>query len=189
MTHSVSTSAWINWAGSAAVIAMIAASGAAQAAQNPPRQDPQRQAQPQQSGMAPMSRPAQASGITGGAVAGIVVARTPEQTACDSGTARACRTIEAGLVTGGAWSFVDGGITAMDDWESPVARQASAPPAMSSSSSQGVRGNHIPQAVLTHRVLAACDGGDVSACRAFSASVRPSTASERTEQRTYTAGH
>lgn len=173
MTRSVSKAIWVNCAG-ATVVAMIAVVGAAQAGQ-----DQQRQGGMVQKGRetrAQQATPGQVSGIAGGVVAGIVVARSPEQIACEGGTARACRAIEAGLSTGGGWSFIDGGVTAMDDWETPAARRAAT-------------GNHIPQAVLTHRVLAACDGGDASACRAFAASVRPSTASEREEKRTYTAGH
>ncbi|MDB5421037.1 MAG: hypothetical protein JWR59_984 [Brevundimonas sp.] len=184
MTHSVSKVSWVNWVGSAAVVAMIAVVGSAEASQEQQRQGGM--VQKGRDGRVEQAAPGPVTGIAGGAVAGIAVARTPEQTACENGTASACRAIEAGLVTGGAWSFVDGGITAMDDWESPVARQAAAP--SSTPPAQEARGNHIPQAVLSHRVLAACDGGDVTACRAFAVSVRPSTATERTERRTYTAG-
>lgn len=179
MTRFLSRPAWVNWAGSAALAAMIATVSAAQAGQD----------QARQGGMAQKGRDMQAAPMAApavtrpaGPVSDISVSRSPDQTACESGTATACRTIEAGLVTGGAWSFVDGGITAMDDWEAPTARQV-APQA-----SEPARRMHSPQVMLTHRVLTACDSGDVSACRAFALSVRPATPSERTEARTYTAG-
>lgn len=177
MTRPTSRPAWVNLAGSTALVVMIAAVGAAHAGQ-----DQQRQGGMVQKGrdMQPPPVAAQAAGRPAGPVADISVSRSPEQTACEGGTAAACRTIESGLVTGGAWSFIDGGVMAMDDWESSMARQAASP-------SPGER-MHSPRVVLTHRVLAACDSGDVSACRAFAASVRPATASERAETRTYTAG-
>lgn len=178
MRRSLSRPMWVNLTGSAALVAMIAIVGAAQAGQDQARQGGMVQ---KGRDMQPAPMPAQAP-RPAGPVSDISVSRSPDQTACESGTATACRTIEAGLVTGGAWSFVDGGVTAMDDWESPTAGQA-APP-----SSSPAERMHRPQVVLTHRVLAACDSGDVSACRAFATSVRPATASERTETRTYTAG-
>ncbi len=234
MKRSVSRASWVNWAGSAALVATIVWVGTAQAGQ-----DANGRSSVVQKGREGRSEPApsvdaragydlakaksartapvsgsQVGAITGGAVAGIVVARPEDQTACDSGTASACRAIEAGLSTGGAWSFVDGGITAMDDWETPVAAMssvggptssgrgpASSSPARSSgpspslastpgssSSSGAVRGTHSPDAVLVHRVLAACDSNDARACSAFARSVRPATATERAETRTYTAG-
>ncbi|RZJ01339.1 MAG: hypothetical protein EON90_03415 [Brevundimonas sp.] len=194
MTYSASRAAWFNAVGAAVIGLAVVAVGAAQAGQDSQARtggaiQKGRETRASTAPTASVIGSSQVAGITGGAVAGIVVARTPEQTACETGTAAACRAIEAGLTTGGAWSFVDGGITAMDDWESPVARTGTAPSSSSTPASpQAARGNHIAQATLSHRVLAACDGGDVSACRAFAASVRPSTASERTETRTYTAG-
>lgn len=189
MHNPISSTRRLNWVGAATMAVAIAVVGVAEAGQDQQRQGGAVQKGREKGGLR-AAPGGQISAITGGAVAGIVVARPPEQTACETGTATACRAIEGGLVTGGAWSFVDGGITAMDDWESPVARSMapSATTSTPSSSSQAARGNHIPQTVLTHRVLAACDTGDVSACRAFAASVRPSTATERTETRTYTAG-
>ncbi len=175
MKSSITHSAWVNLIGSAALVAMIAVVGSAQAGQDQQRQGGITQ---KGHGARPEQMPAQATRPTG-PVADISVSRSPEHAACEGGSATACRTIESGLSTGGAWSFVDGGITAMDDWESPVARQAAAPSSHDA---------HNPQVALTHRVLAACDGGDVSACRAFAASVRPATATERTETRTYTGG-
>ena len=233
MTRSVSRASWVNWAGSAALVATIIWVGTAQAGQDP--QGRSSVVQKGREGRTEQAPPADAragydlakgkaarapspvgageiSAITGGAVAGIVVARAEDQAACDSGTASACRAIESDLSTGGAWSFVDGGITAMDDWETPVtavssvgslagsgsgAAQASyarssgtssAPAASAASSSGVVRGTHFPDAVLVHRVLAACDSGDARACSAFARSVRPATATERAETRTYTAG-
>lgn len=171
---------WINWAGSASIIALIAVFGSAQA----------QQAGRHQGGMVQKGRETQAappqdsvigagqiSAITGGAVAGIVVAR-PEHTACDNGSATACRSIEAGLSTGGAWAFIDGGITAVDDWEAQSARQA----APTSPPSPAQRQQSV------HSALAACDARNAAACRAFAASVRPATTAERSERRTYTAG-
>ena len=234
MTRSVSRASWVNWAGSAALVAVLAAVGTAQAGQDP--QGRSSVVQKGREGRTEQAPPADAragydlakgktartatpvgagqiSAITGGAVAGIVVASPADRTACEAGTATVCRAIETGLSTGGAWSFVDGGITAMDDWETPVtavssvgslaggagggAAQASyarssgtaSVPAPSASSSGGVvRGTHFPDAVLVHRVLAACDNGDARACSAFARSVRPATEAERTETRTYTAG-
>jgi len=113
----------------------------------------------------------QISAITGGAVAGIVIAAY--QADCSNGDAKACRSIEEGLVPGGAWAFVDGGITAVDDWESPVARQGAASAPADHSSNRTAR---------VHRVLAACDRGDVSACRAFASSVQRSTSVGRPGQ-------
>ncbi|WP_425992375.1 hypothetical protein [Brevundimonas sp. TWP2-3-2] len=167
MKRSISKRAWASVAGSAALIAIVGSANAGQqSARSGPREGQAAPAQPQASVLGT----GQVSAITGGAVAGR--AMPSNQTACSSGHAPACRTIEAGLSTGGAWSFVDGGISAMDDWENPVAR----------------RGNPGPRAELPHRVLVACDGGDISACRAFAASVRPATASEREEHRAYTGG-
>ncbi|MBJ7448073.1 MAG: hypothetical protein JHC81_11110 [Brevundimonas sp.] len=233
MTRSVFRASWVNWAGSAALVAVMAAVGTAQAGQD--TQGRSGVVQKGREGRTEQATPADAragydlakgktgrtetsvssgqiSAITGGAVAGIVVARAEDQVACDSGTASACRAIESGLTTGGAWAFVDGGITAMDDWETPVtavssfgslagsgggaaaasyarsSATASAPTASASSSGGGVRGTHFADAVLVHRVLAACDSGDASACRAFAQSIRPATATERAETRTYTAG-
>ncbi len=233
MTRSLSRASWVNWTGSAALVATIIWVGTAQAGQDP--QGRSSVVQKGREGRTEQAPPADAragydlakgktartasavgagqiSAITGGAVAGIVVARPEDQTACASGTASACRAIEAGLATGGAWAFVDGGVMGLDDWETPVtavssvgslagsgsgAAQASyarssgpspAPAASSSSSSGVVQGTHFPDAVPVHRVLAACDGGDARACSAFARSVRPATATERTETRTYTAG-
>lgn len=233
MKRSVSRASWVNWAGSAALVATIVWVGTAQAGQDANgrssvvqkgREGRTEQAPPADAragydlAKGKAARAAgpvgagQISAITGGAVAGIVVARPADQTACDSGTASACRAIESGLSTGGAWAFVDGGITAMDDWEAPVTAVSSvgslagsgggaaaasyarssgpspAPAASSSSSSGVVQGTHFPDAVLVHRVLAACDSGDARACSAFARSVRLATATERTETRTYTAG-
>lgn len=234
MTRSVSRASWVNWAGSAALVATIIWVGTAQAGQEPQqrssvvqkgREGRTEQAPPADAraghgsawtkghrGEATASQE-QISGIAGGAVAGIVVASPADRTACEAGTATACRAIETGLSTGGAWAFVDGGITAMDDWETPVtavssvgslaggagggAAQASyarssgtsSAPAPSASSSSGVvRGTHFPDAVLVHRVLAACDSGDARACSAFARSVRPATETERRDRRSYTAG-
>lgn len=233
MTRSVFGASWVNWAGSAALVVLMAAVGTAQAGQDP--QGRSGVVQKGREGRTEQAPPADAragydlakgkaaraaspigageiGAITGGAVAGIVVARAEDQAACDGGTASACRAIESGLSTGGAWAFVDGGITAMEDWQAPVtaassvgslagsgggaaaasyARSsgaASAPTAGASSSSGVVRGTHFLDAVLVHRVLAACDSGDARACSAFARSVRPATATERTETRTYTAG-
>ncbi|MGV9008682.1 hypothetical protein [Brevundimonas sp.] len=226
MTRSVSRASWVNWAGSAAVVAVIAVVGTAQAGQDQQRQGGM--IQKGKSGVTEQAPPADARAgwdlaqgkkarspaPASGAVAGIVVARPEDQTACASGTASACRTIESGLMTGGAWSFVDGGVMGLDDWETQTARGAavssvgtlagsgggaaaasyarsgSVAPSSPSvpSSSQDARGNHIPSAVIVHRALAACDGGDVQACSAFARSVRPATDAERTETRTYTAG-
>lgn len=234
MTRSVFGASWVNWAGSAALVATIIWVGTAQAGQEPQqrssvvqkgRENHRTEAAPAPDARAgydlakgKTARTAspvgagQISAITGGAVAGIVVARTEDQTACDAGSATACRAIEAGLSTGGAWAFVDGGITAMHDWETPVTAvssvgslagsgggaaaasyarssgMSSVPAAGPSSSSGVVRGTHFPDAVLVHRVLAACDSGDATACSAFARSVRPATATERAETRTYTAG-
>ena len=235
MTQFALRGSWVNLAGSAAIAALIVVVGTAQAAQEQQRQGASAgggMIQKGKSGVTEQAPPADAragwdlatgkkarsavpssgaTGIAGGAVAGIVVARAEDQTACAAGTASACRTIESGLVTGGGWSFVDGGVMGLDDWETPVAAVSSvgslagsgggaaaasyarsgspAPPSPSvPSSSQNARGNHIPSAVIVHRALAACDGGDVRACSAFSRSVRPATEAERTEMRTYTAG-
>ncbi|MES2862266.1 MAG: hypothetical protein V4701_12395 [Pseudomonadota bacterium] len=172
MTRPISRNAWINLAGAVAIAALMTLVSAAEAGQAERYKGGGNSAakghrtEPQNS----VVGAGQISAITGGAVAGFAVAA--DQTACSNGTATACRTLEAGLATGGAWAFVDGGISAMDDWESPNVRRSS--PA--------------PRIALTHRALAACDAGDVSACRAFAASVRPATATERTERRTYTGG-
>lgn len=189
MTYSNSGRAWTNLAGSAAIVVVMATVGTAQA-----RQDQSRNGEIKgsvtQKGRADQAAAVGSaiSGTTGGAGASIVVARPEDQTACDSGVAAACRTIEAQLQTGGAWAFQDGGTEAMDDWETQSARKSfpmkMQPPAATERSS----GNHIPSAVIVHRALAACDSGDVTACHAFARAVRPATAAERTETRTYTAG-
>lgn len=219
MTRSVSKASWVNWAGSAAIVALIAVVGTAQAGQEPQqrssvinkgRENHRTEAAPapdaragydltpaKKGRTAAPSSGSSVAGITGGAVAGIVVARPEDQTACASGTASACRTIESGLVTGGAWSFADGGVMGLDDWETQTARGAavSSVGSLAGSGSGAAAasyarssGNHIPSAVIVHRALAACDGGDVRACSAFSRAVRPATETERTETRTYTAG-
>lgn len=232
MTQFALRGSWVNLAGSAAIAALIVVVGTAQAGQEQQRQGGVTQkgksgvteqapsadaragwdlAQGKKARTAAPSSGSSVAGITGGAVAGIVVARPEDQTACASGTASACRTIESGLVTGGAWSFADGGVMGLDDWETPVtavssvgslansgggaaaasyARSGSPAPSSAPvpSSAQDARGNHIPSAVIVHRALAACDSGDVRACSAFSRSVRPATEAERTETRTYTAG-
>ena len=233
MKRSVSRASWVNWAGSAALVATIVWVGTAQAGQDANgrssvvqkgREGRTEQAPPADARAdydlakgktARTTSPVgagQIGAITGGAVAGIVVARAEDQTACDAGSATACRAIESGLSTGGAWAFVDGGVMGLDDWETPVTAVSSvgslagsgggaaaasyarssgpspAPAASSSSSSGVVQGTHFPDAVLVHRVLAACDSGDARACSAFARSVRPATATERTETRTYTAG-
>ena len=85
----------------------------------------------------------------------------------------------------------------LDDWETQTARGAAVSSVGVLANSGGgaaaasyarTSGNPIPRADLVHRVLTACDGGDVRACSAFSRSVRPATEVERTETRTYTAG-
>ncbi len=212
---------WVNLGGSAAIVAFVAVVSVAEAGQDQHRQGPIKGGviQKGKSAATEQAPPADAragwdlaqgkkartaapssgavAGITGGAVAGIVVARPEDQSACASGTATACRAVEAGLVTGGAWAFTDGGISAMDDWESPVARGAAvssvgavagAGGGAAAASYARSSGTHIPSAALVHRVLAACDGGDVTACSAFARSVRPATELERAETRTYTAG-
>lgn len=204
MKRFVSKASVVNWTGSVAVLALVVAVGAAQAGQDQGRQGGA--IQKGKSSLTAQAISADArSGLAPGAVAGIVVARTEDQSACAGGAAPACRAIEQGLTTGGAWAFVDGGVMGLDDWETPSmsvssvgghagagAGAVSASYARSStpasSSSVDARGNHTPSAVIVHRTLAACDGGDVRACSAFARSVRPATPAERTEPRTYTAG-
>lgn len=216
MTQFAWNGSWVNLAGSAALVAIIALVSTAEAAQDQQRQggaiQKGRETRTQQT-PAPDARAGYdlAKGKTARAAPQMGAASAADQAACESGTASACRSLEAGLTTGGAWSFVDGGITAMDDWEAPAtavssvsslagsgvgaaaasyARSSgsSASPTPAPTPSQDATGHHIPSAVIVHRVLAACDGGDVSACSAFARSVRPATAAERTETRTYTAG-
>lgn len=184
MTHTTSNATRANWAGSALLVLVIAAVGSAQAGQDPQGRKGDFKGSGVQKGreQAIAAPAAPAAGLTGGAIVGIVVARAADQTACQSGDAAACRAIEGGLVTGGAWAFVDGGISAVDDWSTrrsigQVKMQGRAPAVETA-----------PGIALVHRALAACDSGDADACRAFAASVRPATTAERTGVRTYTAG-
>ncbi len=204
MKRFVSKASLVNWTGSVGVFALIVAFGAAQAGQEQGRQGGV--IQKGKSGLTERARSADGgNGLTAGAVAGIAVARSEDQSACASGAAAACRVIEQGLTTGGAWAFVDSGVMGLDDWERQAAVVSSvgalsgsgggaASPSYARdstatlSSSGPARGGRIPDAMIVHRALAACDGGDVRACTAFARSVRPATAAERSETRTYTAG-
>lgn len=188
MTYASFRRASINLAGSATIVLLVAAVGAAQASQDQNRKGEIKGSVTQKG--RDLQAPAAGAPVAGGAVAGVVVARPEDQTACDGGSAPACRTIETQLSTGGAWAFSDGGVMAMDDWETQSARQRGVTPMKMPAVSAAERssGVHFPSAVIVQRALAACDGGDASACHAFASSVRPSTAAERTETRTYTAG-
>jgi hypothetical protein len=135
---------WKTLAGSAALIAVIAAVTAVQA----------QQAQRLKGGYVQKGREAWS---------------VASQQACEAGTARACRAIEA-AVTAGAWTWTDGDVTAVDIWDSRSQRRA---PSSDASAPGAARGHHIPRAVIVQRVLAACDAGDVTACQAFAGSVRP----------------
>lgn len=186
MKSIVSRASWVSCVGSAAIVAMIAVVGSVEAGQDPQARSGGAIQKGRETGR---TEAAPVAGISGGIVAGIVTANPADRTACQNGTATACRAIEAGLPSGGAWSFVDGGISAMDDWERQSARGGMGKIKMQGrSAAEPAGGDQALQAAQAHRVLAACDAGDVSACSAFAASVRPATASERTETRTYTAG-